>query len=64
MKLIIIIQLKKEIVNWKTFLRKWLKIEMPSIKEQLREMDNRMTTRKRLIGIQEREKEQWGRNHI
>lgn len=64
MKLIKIIQLKKEIVNWKTFLRKWLKIEMPSIKEQLREMDNRMTTRKRLIGIQEREKEQWGRNHI
>ena len=33
MKLIKIIQLKKEIVNWKTFLRKWLKIEMPSIKE-------------------------------
>lgn len=64
MKLIKILQLKKEIVNWKTFLRKWLKIEMPSIKEQLREMDNRMTTRKRLIGIQEREKEQWGRNHI
>ena len=27
---------------------------MPSIKEKLREMDNRITTRKLLIGIQER----------